>query len=239
MESLPWQDWAQEASEEFGSDFRRKFGIGWVYDKAAVPRGRKNRADMQTAYNSIWLALDALHPTLHLEGSQLSDWPQWPAEREFHNAVPTLLSRQKPLGETVNLLYSSWVIQYCERLWHSKGGVQVIVDATPAMIVDHTYHQFTHRGIRNPEEDYALAGVHTEWVPEGSVAAGSNEEHPSLAWRYCAVQQRIQIGLRESAALRHTLSMVSWNAGAAMGNVPSPRLLSMAPLMSVNLHCIW
>ena len=41
MESLPWQDWAQEASEEFGSDFRRKFGIGWVYDKAAVPRGRK------------------------------------------------------------------------------------------------------------------------------------------------------------------------------------------------------
>jgi hypothetical protein len=215
MESLPWQDWAQEASEEFGSDFRRKFGIGWVYDKAAVPRGRKNRADMQTAYNSIWLALDALHPTLHPEGSQLSDWPQWPAEREFHNAVPTLLSRQKPLGETVNLLYSSWVIQYCERLWHSKGGVQAIVDATPAMIVDHTYHQFTQRGIRNPEEDYALAGVHTEWVPEGSVAAGSNEEHPSLAWRYCAVQQRIQIGLRESAALRHTLSMVSWNAGAA------------------------
>jgi hypothetical protein len=59
MESLPWQDWTQEASEEFGSDFRRKFGIG-------------------------------------------------PAEREFHNAVPTLLSRQKPLGETVNLLYSSW-----------------------------------------------------------------------------------------------------------------------------------
>ena len=47
------------------------------------------------------------------------------------------------------------------------------------------------------------------------MAAGSNEEHPSLAWRYCAVQQRIQIGLRESAALRHTLSMVSWNAGAA------------------------
>ena len=120
MESLPWQDWTQEASEEFGSDFRRKFGIGWVYDKAAVPRGRKNRADMQTAYNSIWLALDALHPTLHPEGSQLSDWPQWPAEREFHNAVPTLLSRQKPLGETVNLLYSSWVIQYCEKLWHSK-----------------------------------------------------------------------------------------------------------------------
>ena len=34
------------------------------------------------------------------------------------------------------------------------------------------------------------------------MAAGSNEEHPSLA---CAVQQRIQIGLRESAALRHTL----------------------------------
>ena len=25
----------------------------------------------------------------------------------------------------------------------------------------------------------------------------------------------------------------------SMGNVPSPRLLSMAPLMSVNLHCIW
>ena len=41
------------------------------------------------------------------------------------------------------------------------------------------------------------------------------KSHPSLAWRYCAVQQRIQIGLRESAALRHTLSMVSWNAGAA------------------------
>jgi len=53
MESLPWQDWPQEVSKEFGSDFRRKFGIAWVYDKSAVPRGRKNRADMQTTYNSI------------------------------------------------------------------------------------------------------------------------------------------------------------------------------------------
>ena len=60
---------------------------------------------------AMWQTLEQLHPTLHSSDASLSDWPQGPAARELHQMSPSSLQHQKPVGDSLAVLYSSKTIE--------------------------------------------------------------------------------------------------------------------------------
>ena len=120
------------------------------------------------------------------------------------------------MSYSVGLLYSPQTISIVAKLWAGTGRtLQEVVDANPAMCIDHTYNSRSHRGLRQENEIYRLHDVPVTWVKASMVDAEDQTTHLCHALRYCAVEQRTKISLSGAKALQHTLSMVSWKAGAA------------------------
>ena len=94
--------WARQASEEFGSNFRTQFYVSWIYEKAGLYKGNKTRRDVATAYNAIWQILEEQFP-------KRSTWPCWPEQRDLRHGDQHFqdLIHAKPLKkEIIEAMYS-------------------------------------------------------------------------------------------------------------------------------------
>ena len=219
-----FQEWVAEASAEFGSNFREEFGHGWVYDKAHIYiyRGNKVRKDVAAIFSAMWRALEQRHPTLHSSDTSLSDWPQWPVARELQQMSASSLQHQKPVGDSLTVLYSSASIEQMDRMCRGTGtgfSLQAEVNANPPLLIDHTYNNKHRRGgLRQEQESYRTGEGPIAF--QGQSASSSSREASgdvlSEAWRYCAAEQRGKIFSSDEKTLHHTLSLISWtwNAGS-------------------------
>ena len=105
---------------------------------------------------AMWQTLEQLHPTLHSSDASLSDWPQGPAARELHQMSPSSLQHQKPVGDSLAVLYSSKTIEQTERMCQGTS-LQPEVNANPPLVIDHTYNNKCRRGgLRQEQEAYCI-----------------------------------------------------------------------------------
>ena len=210
-----FQEWVAEASAEFGSNFSEEFGLGWVYDKAHIYRGNKVRKDVAAIFSAMWRALEQRHPTLHSSDTSLSDWLQWPVARELQQMSASSLQHQKPIGDSLTVLYSSESIEQMDRMCRRTGAgfpLQAEVNANPPLLIN------KHRrgGLRQEQESYRTGEGPIAF--QGQSASSSSREASgdvlSEAWRYCAAEQRGKIFSSDEKTLHRTLSLISWNAGS-------------------------
>ena len=74
--------------------------------------------------------MEQLHPTLHPADASLSYWPQWPAARELHRLCPSSLQHQKPVSDSLAVLYGAKTIEQVERMCHDTSLEEQAVKGT-------------------------------------------------------------------------------------------------------------
>ena len=213
--------WARQASEEFGSNFRTQFCVSWIYDKAGLYKGNKTRRDVATAYNAIWQILEEQFP-------KRSTWPCWPQQRDLRHGDQHFqdLIHAKPLKkEIIEAMYSLASVEIAAKKGSQtdKPALFAKIYGSPPLQADVTWSKRENkRGLKSPEESWPVREKHIAksnitdlfqlFRPAAENPSSGSTDTPE-AYRFDRSEQVVKFQTKERS-LRHTLSGLSWNPGA-------------------------
>ena len=213
--------WARQASEEFGSNFRTQFYVSWIYEKAGLYKGNKTRRDVATAYNAIWQILEEQFP-------KRSTWPCWPEQRDLRHGDQHFqdLIHAKPLKkEIIEAMYSLASVEIAAKKGSQtdKPALFEKIYGSPPLPPDVTWSKRENkRGLKSPEESWPVREKHIAksnitdlfqlFRPAAENPSSGSTDTPE-AYRFDRSEQVVKFQTQERS-LRHTLSGLSWNPGA-------------------------